>query len=250
MSATVCIPARLRSTRLERKLLADVGGKTLLERTHEVAVRADCGPVLVLVDCDELASAVTSFGGEVVLTDPDAESGTARIASVTEQLETEIVVNLQGDAPLTDPGVVAEAATRAARTTLPVTMPVYPIDRPEAVHDPNVVKVVRAADARALYCSRSPVPFVRDHSPQEWSAAASFWGHVGLYAYKRDFLRLYTELQPGGLEQAERLEQLRLLESGIDIDTFEVAAQGPSVDTQEQLEQVREIFARREHRGG
>lgn len=245
MTATVCIPARLGSKRLERKLLADIGGGTLLERTHEVAVSAECGPVLVLVDCDELTRAVDVFGGTAVLTDPRADSGTARIASIADMIETDVVVNLQGDAPLTDPSVVAEAALQAERSEAPVTIPVYPMENAEEVHDPSVVKVVRAADGRCLYCSRSPVPFVRDHGPEDWPASAPFWGHLGLYAYKLEFLRSFAALPEGRLERAERLEQLRIIEAGLELDAFEVAPQGPSVDTAADLERVREIFSAR-----
>src|SRR5439155_20336758 len=102
-TATVVIPARLESSRLRRKVLADVAGATLLKRTHDVAVRAGCGPVLVLTDADEVAEEVRSFGGQVMLTDPELESGTARVAAVVHELDTPTVVNLQGDAPLTDP---------------------------------------------------------------------------------------------------------------------------------------------------
>jgi 3-deoxy-manno-octulosonate cytidylyltransferase (CMP-KDO synthetase) len=199
--------------------------------------------VLVLVDSEELASVVDGFGGTALMTDPAAESGTARIASVADRIEAEVVVNLQGDAPLTDPAVIAEAAAVAARTPAPVTMPVYPLEDADAVQDPSVVKVIRATDGRALYCSRSPVPYVRDHPPERWPEAARFWGHIGLYAYKRDFLLSFGELRRAGLESAEHLEQLRWIEAGIHLDTFEAASQGPSVDTQAQLDQVREIFA-------
>ncbi len=241
MSVTVCIPARLRSTRLERKLLADVDGKSLLERTHDAAMRARCGDVLVLVDSEELRREVEGFGGTAVMTDPAAESGTARIASVAADLDSDVVVNLQGDAPLTDPAVIAEAAVVAGRTAAPVTMPVYPLEDAEAIQDPSVVKVIRDAAGRALYCSRSPVPHVRGEPPGAWPQAARFWGHIGLYAYKRAFLLSFDEIPRAGLERAESLEQLRWIEAGLHLDTFEASAQGPSVDTQEQLDRVREI---------
>lgn len=244
--ATVVIPARLESSRLPSKVLADIAGKTMLERTHEVASRAACGPVLVLTDAEEVADEVRSFGGEVMLTSPELESGTARIASVVDELSTEIVVNLQGDAPLTDPAVVAATAAEAARGGAPVTMPVYPMTQAEDVTDPSVVKVVRAHDGRALYCSRSPVPHVRGEPAEEWPQSASFWGHVGLYAYTRDFLRSFDHLPVSPLEHSERLEQLRWLEAGLRLHTFEVEPQGPSVDTPAQLDRVRAAFLARE----
>lgn len=246
MSAFVVIPARLESSRLPNKVLANIAGQSMLRRTHDVALRADCGPVLVATDSEVVADEVRSFGGEVLLTASDLESGSARIASIVDRLNADVVVNLQGDAPLTDPAVVSESARQAAASGAPVTMPVYRMLRADEAHDPSVVKVVRAHDGRALYCSRSALPHVRDAPAEEWPQAASLWGHVGLYAYSRDFLESFTTLPVSPLEQAERLEQLRWLEAGMSIHTFEVPPQGPSVDTLAQLERVRGILAARE----
>jgi 3-deoxy-manno-octulosonate cytidylyltransferase (CMP-KDO synthetase) len=246
----IAIPARLQSNRLPRKVLADIGGKTLLERTHEVAVRADAGPVVVLTDSEEVADVVAAFGGEARLTDAELESGTARIAAVAHDLAGDTVVNLQGDAPLTDPSVVAQAAREAAASGAPITMPVYPLTNADEIHDPNVVKVLRAHDGETLYCSRSAVPHVRDAPAADWPRHARFWGHVGLYAYSADFLRTFDSLPASQLEETERLEQLRWLEAGLRIHTFEVEPQGTSVDTPAQLERVRAAFAAREGGAG
>ncbi len=238
----VAIPARLQSTRLPEKVLCDIAGRTMLERTHDVAVRAGVGPVVVLTDSEKATQVVESFGGTAHMTSPELESGTARIASCVDSLDAAIVINLQGDAPLTDPEVIVTSAREAAESGAPVTMPVYPIKRPEDVHDPSVVKVVRAHDGRTLYCSRSAVPHVRDAPQLDWPTSASFWGHVGLYAYSRDFLRGFSDLPESGLEESERLEQLKWLEAGLVLHTFEVDPQGPSVDTPTQLERVRAAF--------
>lgn len=242
MEATVVIPARLQSTRLARKVLADIAGRTMLRRTHDVAVGAACGPVLVLTDDEEVASEVRSFGGEVLMTDPALASGTARIASAVDRVPTELVVNLQGDAPLTDPVVVAESAAQTARSGAAVTMPLYRLTEAEDVADPSVVKVVRRHDGRALYCSRAPVPHVREAPVEAWPDKATFWGHVGVYAYTRRFLSGFEGLPASPLEESERLEQLRWLEAGVEVHTFEVPRQGPSVDTAAQLERVRARF--------
>ena len=242
MTAAVAIPARLRSSRLARKVLCDIGGQTMLRRTYEVAREADCGPVFVLTDADEVAAEARSFGAAVIMTDPELDSGTARIASVVARIGADIVINLQGDAPLTDPEVVARSVREARRSGAPITIPVQRITSAEDVHDPSVVKVVRAGDGRALYCSRSPVPYVRDAEPEAWPRAAGFWAHVGLYAYRREFLEAFGELPPSGLEHAERLEQLRWIEAGLRLHTFEVDAQGPSVDTHADVERVRSLF--------
>jgi 3-deoxy-D-manno-octulosonate cytidylyltransferase len=245
VSATVVVPARLQSSRLPRKVLVDIAGKTMLRRTHEVAVASGCGPVLVLTDSPEVADEVRSFGGEVRMTAADLESGTARIASVADSLTTDVVVNLQGDAPLTEPAVVARAAEEAARTRAPVTMACYPLPHAEDLLDPNVVKVVRAREGRVLYCSRAPVPHVRDQTPGRVDMPVH-WAHSGIYAYTHDFLRSFADLPASPLEQAERLEQLRWLEAGVTINSFEVAPQGPSVDTPADLERARDAFAQQE----
>jgi 3-deoxy-manno-octulosonate cytidylyltransferase (CMP-KDO synthetase) len=238
----VVIPARLESSRLPRKVLADIDGKTMLERSYEVAAAADCGPVLVLTDSEEVVDAVEAFGGDVRLTDPALESGTARIASVAADLDADVVVNLQGDAPLTDPSVVAESAQEALASGAPITMPVYPMTRVQDVQDPSVVKVLRGHDGRTLYCSRSPVPHVRDAYSLDWTEATTFWGHVGIYAYSREFLLGFDSVPPSPLEAAERLEQLRWIQAGLRLHTFEVEAQGPSVDTPADLDHVRDAF--------
>ena len=125
-----------------------------------------------------------------------------------------------------------------------MTLPVYRMHDPVDVHDPSVVKVVRAGNGRVLYCSRSPVPHVRDTTEAgTWPDHAAFWGHVGIYAYRRDFLTGFADLPPSPLESAERLEQLRWLEAGLALHSFEVPPQGPSVDTPRQLEQVRDLLA-------
>ena len=242
----VAIPARLQSSRLPRKVLADIAGRTMLRRTHDVAVAAGTGRVVVLTDAEEVAAEVRGFGGEVLLTGAELESGTARIASVAERLEAEIVVNLQGDAPLTDPAIVAGCAREHLLGGGDVTMPVYRMQHAADVQDPSVVKVVRAHDGRVLYCSRSPVPHVRDAPAEDWPSVASIWGHVGLYAYGVSFLRSFASLPPSALEDTERLEQLRWLEAGLHLHSFEVQPQGPSVDTEQQLERVRTAFLARD----
>lgn len=243
MNAAVAIPARLRSSRLPGKVLLEIGGRSMLERTHQVAVDAACGPVVVLTDAEEVAAEARAFGADVLITDPGLDSGTARIASVVERLEADVVVNLQADAPLTDPDVVARSVDEAERGAAPVAMPVYRIASASELFDASVVKVARGRDGHALYCSRSPVPYVRDVSAERWTGAACFWAHMGLYAYRREFLAAFWDLPPSTLEDAECLEQLRWLDAGVRLHTFEIARQGPSVDTSADLERVRAMFA-------
>jgi 3-deoxy-manno-octulosonate cytidylyltransferase (CMP-KDO synthetase) len=214
----------------------------MLRRTYEVAVEAGCGAVFVLTDAEEVAAEAESFGATVLMTAAELDSGTARIAAALDRLDADIVVNLQGDAPLTDPDVLAVVVEETENSGAPVTMPVYRIGGVRELFDPSVVKVVRGGDGRALYCSRTPVPYVRDADVGRWLAVASFWAHTGLYAYRRDFLAAFEALPPSRLEQAERLEQLRWLEAGVHVHTCEVAPQGPCVDTPGDLERVRARF--------
>ncbi|MBD3672099.1 MAG: 3-deoxy-manno-octulosonate cytidylyltransferase [Planctomycetaceae bacterium] len=232
------LPARLTSTRLPRKPLLAETGKTLIQHTWEAASNAETlDEVIVAADCEELAEVVRAFGGRVELTG-EHPSGTDRIAEVAKRCcpEAEIIVNIQGDEPEIDPSHIDNAV--AALTSHPdwqMTTLVTPLTDPELLRSPNVVKAVCASDGRALYFSRSVVPFSRDLAAEELLAAGdSPWRHhIGLYAYRRDFLLQLTQLPPSPLEQLEKLEQLRALENGATIGVVEVAESAPGIDTPE-----------------
>jgi 3-deoxy-manno-octulosonate cytidylyltransferase (CMP-KDO synthetase) len=224
-------------------VLADIGGRTMLDRVHEVATRSGADRVLVLTDNEEVAAEARSFGAEVMMTSPECESGTARIVEVAPTLDTDLVIDFQGDAPMVDPAILDRMAEEAERSGAPVTMPVYRMQYDEDVLNPNVVKVLRTHEGRVLYCSRSPVPHVRDATEGQWVDRAPFWGHPGLYGFRRDFLLRMHELPPSPLDRAERLEQLQWIEAGVHVHSFEVPPQGPSVDTPQELDRVRAAFA-------
>jgi 3-deoxy-manno-octulosonate cytidylyltransferase (CMP-KDO synthetase) len=152
------------------------------------------------------------------------------------------VINVQGDQPFIDPAVITAAAAACAQRnpTPAVITPVYRL-QPEHIHNPAVVKTLLAADGRALCFSRSAIPHVRDVDPSHWHAHTTYWGHVGLYAYRADVLAQWQQWPPSPLEQLESLEQLRLIEAGHTVETFEVSGTSLSVDTAEQLEQARAI---------
>ncbi|MDG2390060.1 MAG: 3-deoxy-manno-octulosonate cytidylyltransferase [Planctomycetaceae bacterium] len=236
------LPARLSSTRLARKPLLAETGKTLIQHTWEAASQAkSLDAVIVAADCDELAAAVKSFGGHVELTG-EHPSGTDRIAEVVERCcpEAEIIVNIQGDEPEIDPAHVdAAVAALEAHPDWQMTTLVTPLTDPELLASPNVVKAVCADDGRALYFSRSVVPFSRDESVEEvLKSGNSPWRHhIGLYAYRREFLLQLTQLPPSPLEQLEKLEQLRALENGATIGVVEVAESAPGIDTPEDYQQ-------------
>jgi len=243
MSIIVAIPARLESTRFPRKVLADINGHPMLWHVFQgVAQASTVDAIWVVTDSQEVKESVTSWGGRSLLTSRDCPSGTARIASVINQLEADIVINVQGDEPLISGEVIDLVAESLEDSKAQVATPVFRISTLEELNNPNLVKVVRNASDLALYFSRSPIPHVRDVDPSNWLSAVPFWGHVGVYAYRRQVLEDFQKFPEGQLEGAERLEQLRLMEAGLSIQTVEVEYRSRGVDTPEDLEQVKKIL--------
>ena len=253
LASVVAVPARLQSSRLPNKVMADIGGLPMLQRVLLGCAKATTPRSVVLcTDSDQLADLAQEWGFEALLTSPSCDSGSERIASVAEALielaggtaETTLIINVQGDQPFIDPAVIdAMAAEFNRRTPTPeVLTPVYRMGA-DKVHNPNVVKTLLAADGRALYFSRSAVPHVRGVDPEQWHQHAPYWGHVGIYGYRADVLQRWKALPHSPLETTEKLEQLRLIEAGIGIDTYPVEGESLSVDTAEQLEQARAIAA-------
>jgi 3-deoxy-manno-octulosonate cytidylyltransferase (CMP-KDO synthetase) len=197
-SVVLAIPAWLDSSHLPRKLAAEIDGKPMLGHVLERCLQATAAHATVLcTDSQELADQAAGLGVPSLLTSADCTSGSDRIASVADQLlaavnsapERTIIINVQGDQPFLDPGLIdAIAASFIARQPTPeVLRPIYRLSA-EKLHNPNVVKVLLAADGRGLYFSRSALPHVRDVDPAEWCSHTSFWGHVGIYAYRADML--------------------------------------------------------------
>jgi 3-deoxy-manno-octulosonate cytidylyltransferase (CMP-KDO synthetase) len=251
MRSIVAVPARLESSRLPGKVLADIAGKPMLQWVLEGCARAQTPAAVVLcTDSPELIERARAWGVQALLTSPACESGSERLASVVDQLvalagsraDATLVINVQGDQPFIDPAVIdAMAEQFSARTPTPeVLTPVYRMGAGK-IHNPNVVKTLLAADGRALYFSRSAIPHVRGVEPDQWHAHAPYWGHVGIYGYRADVLARWGSLPASPLEQIEKLEQLRLIEAGIQIGSFPVQEESLSVDTAEQLEQARAI---------
>jgi len=254
LTCIVAVPARLESSRLPGKVMADIGGKPMLRRVLERCSQASApAAVLLCTDSPDLAAKASGWGFAAILTSPACDSGSERIASVADQLMASgdslepnrtLIINVQGDQPFIDPAVIdAMAAEFNRRSPTPeVLTPVYRLSS-EKVHNPNVVKTLLAADGRALYFSRSAVPHVRDIDPAHWPQHTTYWGHVGLYGYRADVIQRWNALPHSPLEHTEKLEQLRLIEAGITIGTYPVEGESLSVDTAEQLEQARAIAA-------
>ena len=249
----VAVPARLESARLPGKLLAEIAGKPMLQHVLERCQQArGVAAVLVCTDSEQVRHLAHAWGVSVLMTSPDCSSGSERLASVVAELvaaaggaasdfDETLVINVQGDQPLLDPGVIeAMVAQFELLQRPPLLTPVYPLAA-DKIHDPNVVKVLRARDGRAITFSRSALPHLRGVPPQQWGEHTTYWGHVGLYGYRADVLAGWADLPTSPLEDLEKLEQLRLIDAGIPLLTYEVDQDCLSVDTPEQLEQARTL---------
>jgi 3-deoxy-manno-octulosonate cytidylyltransferase (CMP-KDO synthetase) len=235
------IPSRWGSTRFPGKPLHLIAGKPLVQHVWErcrECKRLD--EIIVAVDDERIAQVVRAFGGQAVMTSPDHLTGTDRIAEAVATVPAAThIINIQGDEPLIDPALIDElAATMAADATLDMATAANPLDPDDpAVRDPNVVKVAVALDGRALYFSRSPLPFFRN--PVDGLPVLR---HKGIYAYRRSFLERFVTWPPSPLEKAESLEQLRALENGASIKVLSTTDTSPGVDTPEQAREVERLL--------
>ena len=244
MSFTVLIPARLASTRLPNKPLADIGGAPMVVRVAQAAFRSGAAQVVVACDDVSIQSACEAHGITAVLTKVDHPSGSDRLAEACDLLglaDDEIVVNVQGDEPLIEPKLITEVAHLLRKQPLAVMgTAAHAIESVADQNNPNIVKVVLDAQNNALYFSRSLIPFNRDGH----AAGLKPLRHVGIYSYRAGFLRQFIKLPQAPVEISESLEQLRALWHGHKIAVHvSDAAPGPGVDTQEDLEKVRAIWA-------
>ncbi|MBS0309028.1 MAG: 3-deoxy-manno-octulosonate cytidylyltransferase, partial [Proteobacteria bacterium] len=219
MSFTVIIPARLASTRLPNKPLADIAGKPMVVRVAERAAQSGAAQVIVATDHADIVAACSAHGVAAQMTRADHPSGTDRIAEVAAALglaNDATVVNVQGDEPLIDPALIAATAAQITGEVAMATA-AHPLDDVTDVLNPNVVKVVLDRAGRALYFSRATIPWHRDgfaHGAQILPSGYRPLRHIGLYAYRNDFLQAYPQLAVSPLEQIEMLEQLRVLWHG------------------------------------
>lgn len=218
MRSVIVIPARLASTRLPRKLLLAETGKPLLQHTYEAALRATKPQgVIVAADGEEIAAAVRAFGGRMELTDPNCASGTDRVAEVARRIdEVDVLVNVQGDEPEISAAAIDLAVELLERDpTAVMSTLATPIRDKNKLNDPSCVKVVFDQHGRALYFSRAPIPFAREWKDEFLTTTpAVFHQHIGLYAYRRDFLLSLAKLPRATNEKVENLEQLRVLDAG------------------------------------
>ncbi len=242
MRAVGVIPARYASSRFPGKPLADLRGRPLVQHVYERARRSKTlARVVVATDDLRIRDAVVAFGGEVQLTGLHHPSGTDRVAEVAASLSCEIVVNIQGDEPLIEPPMIDEAVSPFfVESDLIMGTVCRRLEKEEEWQSPHVVKVVRDRRGFALYFSRTPIPYARVQGRH------SYYKHIGLYVYRREFLLTLASLAPTPLEETEQLEQLRALEYGYAIKVVETKYDSIGVDTPEDLERIARIEARNE----
>jgi 3-deoxy-manno-octulosonate cytidylyltransferase (CMP-KDO synthetase) len=244
----VIIPARLASTRLPNKPLADLGGKPMVVRVAERAQQAGAARVIVATDHEDIRAACQQHGVEVCMTRADHPSGTDRIAEVARTLnlaDDAVIVNLQGDEPLIDPALL-QAAAACINAEVAMATCAHPLHDVAEAFNPNVVKVVLDKNGRALYFSRATIPWHRDAFAQSRDSLPAGYvplRHIGLYAYRNDFLQAYPALQVSPLESIEALEQLRVLWHGYPIAVHVTdSAPAAGVDTPEDLQRVQQFY--------
>ncbi len=244
MNAIAVIPARYQSTRLAGKPLVDIGGKPMIQHVYENVIRSpEVTEAIVATDDERIREAVEGFGGSVRMTSKDHPTGTDRIAEVARSTDASIIVNVQGDEPFITPRMISEAlGPLIDDPTLPMSTLMHEIGE-EGFENPNVAKVVTDLAGRALYFSRSLIPYPRKRT------GFHVYEHIGVYCYRREFLLKFVTLNQSPLEIVESLEQLRALENGYEIRV--VATSDPdyiplSIDTAEDLEEARHLYAGRQ----
>ena len=234
------IPSRYASTRLEGKPLKDICGHTMVEWVYKRASKSKLDGVVVATDDERIVDEVKSFGGNVILTRKDHINGTSRIAEVCETyIDYDVIVNIQGDEPLIEPDMINSIIDSFIEdNTIPMSTLKYKLTDMAEIENPNAVKVVTDKNDFAIYFSRSVIPYPRNLNMD------NYYKHVGIYGYKRDFVMEYAKMASTPLELSESLEQLRVLENGYKIKVLETPYKIIGVDTQEELERVREYITK------
>ncbi len=242
--ASIAIPARLGSTRLPGKVLLDLGGKPVVQHVWEkVQNMKNAGKIVLLADTEEVRKVAEGFGAEVIMTSPNCRSGTERLASILSNLPGEFFLNVQGDEPFIDVDLLDSLVDRWAETNCELVTAVAKISDPAKLTNPNVVKVVRGSDGRAIYFSRSAVPHLRGVPAEKWLDSGNvWWSHIGVYGYARSVLEAHPTMPVTALETIESLEQLRFIDRGMSFQTVETNYHPVSIDTLEDLENARKLF--------
>lgn len=238
MEKLIVIPARYESTRLPGKPLLEIAGKPLIRLVYERAGESRLKDrIIVATDDERIAEAVSSFGAEAVMTSPSCRSGTDRVFEAIKEMEADIIINLQGDEPFIRPDMADLLFSVMEKEDLDMATLCCPIANDKEYHDPNTVKVVLDRHGFALYFSRSPIPYLRNSSNRPL-----LYKHIGIYAFKRDFLERFVAMPKSRLEEMESLEQLRVLENGFRIRVLTTHYDGFGIDTLADLERARLVL--------
>jgi len=237
MKAIIVIPARLRSTRLPRKVLLDLGGKPVIQRVYEACQKATLHhEIWIAADSEEVFNTCKAFTANVIMTSDEHPSGTDRIAEVIENVPCDVVVNVQGDEPFFDAGIIDRLITVLGQSDAVMASVCAPVQNTEELNNPNLVKVITDVNGNAIYFSRYAIPFSRDAEVTDTSV---YKKHMGVYAYKASFLKQFITMPVSFLESTEKLEQLRAIENGYKIKMIEVKGIEKGIDTPEDLELAR-----------
>ena len=243
MKKVIVIPARLDSSRLPKKVLLDLKGKTVIQRVYEQCLKVkNIDGVYIATDSTEIEGVCRSFTDHIILTKSSHQSGTDRIGEAVSGIDCDIVVNVQGDEPFIDPNLIEELVHSFDDDQVSMASAMSKIENIKDLQDPNVVKVVVDTQNNAIYFSRAPIPFPRDHQEIIYSNEElkkhNFFRHIGIYGYQKDFLAKYIKMDQTNLEKLEKLEQLRVIENGFKIKMIEAATSLIGIDTQEDYEEA------------
>lgn len=248
MKKVIVIPARLNSSRLPNKVILDLKGKTVVQRVYERCIEAkNIDEVFIATDNTKVKEICESFTKNIIMTKDTHESGTDRIAEAVENIDCDVVINVQGDEPFIDINLIEELANAFDENTTMVSA-MHKIELVEELKNPNVVKVITDKDSNAIYFSRSIIPYHRD----KWDALINhhervpeplkFYRHLGVYAYTKDFIKIYSNMEQTYLERVEKLEQLRVIENGYKIKMIETDYNSIGIDTIEDYHKALELL--------
>ena len=243
MKKVIVIPARLDSSRLPKKILLDLKGKTVIQRVYEQCLKVkNIDRVYIATDSSEIEEVCRSFTNHIILTKSTHQSGTDRIGEALAGIDCDIVVNVQGDEPFIDPNLIEELVHSFDDDQVSMASAMSKIENIKDLQDPNVVKVIVDTQNNAIYFSRAPIPFPRDHQEiihsNEELKNHNFFRHIGIYGYRKDFLAKYIEMDQTNLEKLEKLEQLRVIENGFKIKMIQADSSHTGIDTLEDYEEA------------
>ena len=242
---TIAIPARMASTRLPGKMLKSLGGKPVIQHVIErVKQVRTCNEICVVTDSQDIVNLAENLDVKGFITSHECRSGTERIVSVLDKMYGDWIFNVQGDEPFVEPALLEALIEKTKSIDADILTPVYPLKSIEDINNPNIVKVVLNNEKEALYFSRSPIPYARDVAPENWLNKSNYWGHLGIYGYRREILENYHSLDRSYLETTESLEQLKFLSNGYTIATYEASGRSVAIDTQEDLIKAEAVLKR------